>query len=531
MIYNKERPYRFDKMVGQAGIVNNLQAQSKEDNFGQFYIFYGQYGSGKTTSSEILKRAINCTNKDENGNPCLECEACRAVQIGTTDIIDIDGASNNSVEDIRALKEVLTYEPVLLKKKIIVIDEVHMLSTGAFNALLKMLEEPPEYVVFILCTTEINKIPFTVRSRAFRYCFEQIQIQEIEIHLKQVAKKYEIQIEEEAASLIARTSNGSMRDALSLMEQASILDGVVTEKKVAEILGISNPIYLFQLLEQIMSNDVGKAISMIGTMVEKGKNLFLLATDLLNICSDAIVASYNGTDTIANTQNYRHMLENLIALFSEEQFCVATDGLMEVRTELRNMPSKTTFVCGIIRMSSMSKVALLHRIESLEEKICSLMEKEKVKQGAEVAVLVENEKENHEEYGETKERKEEMLPNSIEEKEEVKEQNELDFFDLLDDFGFFAQKEETSSEVLSESSINIEETKEVISTENFYHDIMVPLYRKEPILESIFELGAKLSCENNTYRFELSHKNLYRIWKVYEEHYNVPFQVYYKENL
>lgn len=373
MLYNKERPNRFDDMVGQTEVVTNIRNQSRQDKFFHIYILGGQFGSGKTTMARIISLAANCTHKDENGNPCLECENCKKIlSEQTTEVIEMDGASNTGVDSIRELKETVLYLPSDLRKKIYIIDEVHMLSKGAFNSLLKVLEEPPEYTIFILCTTDVNAIPATVRSRAANYYFEQIKYDDIISHLIKVSVKHNLEVEKDALSLIAKNSHGAMRNALSLLEQAAETDKVVTAETISRMLGISDPKLIFELLGYLISSDTSNCIKTIENIVSMGKDLFLLVSDMLDICADGVVASCSGVDTIYNTEQYKEQLMLLVNNAGREQFCSIAMSLICIRDELRKMPSKTTLIIGIIRMTSDSTVVsenLSRRISELEEKI------------------------------------------------------------------------------------------------------------------------------------------------------------------
>lgn len=376
MLYNIERPHTFDSMVGQKEIVKNIRNQSIKNCFFQVYILEGQFGSGKTTMARIIALSANCHHKDENGNPCLECENCKAILNGNcADLTELDAASNTGVDAIRDLKETVNYVPLQLDKKVYIIDEVHMLSNGAFNALLKVLEEPPKNVIFILCTTEANKIPATVRSRAAKYQFQCISETDIVGHLKEVCKKHALNVEDKAISLIARNSHGAMRDALSLLEQVSKMENNVTEKHVIDMLGISDPTYLFAILEKMVMADVGAIITSVEALAEKGKNPFRMVSDMLDILASCVVASYRGANVVGNTQQECILIQKLVDMGNPSVFCSLIDGLMVIREELRSVPDRTTIVCGIIRMFSDEKggfTILNARINELEKEIADM---------------------------------------------------------------------------------------------------------------------------------------------------------------
>ena len=218
-LYRKFRPDNFSDVKGQEHIVTTLTNQIKADRIGHAYLFCGTRGTGKTTVAKILAKAVNCEHPVD-GSPCNECETCRAIQAGTSmNVIEIDAASNNGVDNIREIREEVAYRPTQGRYKVYIIDEVHMLSTGAFNALLKTLEEPPSYVIFILATTEAHKIPITILSRCQRYDFRRISIETISKRLQDLMDKEQIQVQEKAIRYVAKAADGSMRDALSLLDQ------------------------------------------------------------------------------------------------------------------------------------------------------------------------------------------------------------------------------------------------------------------------------------------------------------------------
>lgn len=369
MLYNDERPRTFDTVVGQEHIVDSIRNQSITGKWFSVYIFAGQYGGGKTTMGRIISCAANCEDKDERGNPCLKCESCRSIlEESTTDIIEIDAASNTGVESIRTLKDSVYYMPVNLQTKVYIIDEVHMLSKQSFNALLKISEEPPKNVIFILCTTELNAIPVTIRSRAATYIFEQIPYEKINKKLYEVAVRHELVISDDALTLIAKNAKGSMRDAYSLLEQVtSGSKEKIESDDVRRILGISDPSYLFQLLRYIVCTNLADCIQNIEMAVSMGKNMDLMIDDLLEIVTEAVVAKSTSIDKVHETELYKECLKDIIDLTTVEQLCQIADGLMDIRVENRKCPSKTTVIVGIIRItkSAVTK-SILSRLEALE---------------------------------------------------------------------------------------------------------------------------------------------------------------------
>ena len=274
-LYRKFRPDNFDDVKGQDHIVTTLTNQIKHNRIGHAYLFCGTRGTGKTTVAKILAKAVNCQHP-VNGSPCGECEMCRAIQAGTSmNVIEIDAASNNGVDNIREIREEVAYRPTEGNYKVYIIDEVHMLSTGAFNALLKTLEEPPSYVIFILATTEAHKIPITILSRCQRYDFHRITIDIIAARLDELLKIEKVDAEEKAVRYVAKAGDGSMRDALSLLDQciAFYLGQTLTYDKVLEVLGAVDTEVFSKLLRKVLKGDVTGTIHTLEELIVGGREL------------------------------------------------------------------------------------------------------------------------------------------------------------------------------------------------------------------------------------------------------------------
>ena len=274
-LYRKFRPDNFDDVKGQDHIVTTLTNQIKHNRIGHAYLFCGTRGTGKTTVAKILAKAVNCQHP-VNGSPCGECEMCKAIQAGTSmNVIEIDAASNNGVDNIREIREEVAYRPTEGNYKVYIIDEVHMLSTGAFNALLKTLEEPPSYVIFILATTEAHKIPITILSRCQRYDFHRISIDTIAARLDELLKIEKVDAEEKAVRYVAKAGDGSMRDALSLLDQciAFYLGQTLTYDKVLEVLGAVDTEVFSKLLRQVLQGNVTAAIRTLEELIIGGREL------------------------------------------------------------------------------------------------------------------------------------------------------------------------------------------------------------------------------------------------------------------
>ncbi len=273
-LYRKFRPTSFAEMVGQEHITRTLRNQIIAGRVGHAYLFNGGRGTGKTSAAKVLARAINCINP-QDGEPCNTCEICKeAINGSLTDIVEMDAASNNSVEDIRQIREEVNFLPTKAKYRVYIIDEVHMLSTGAFNALLKTLEEPPEHVKFILATTEPQKLPATILSRCQRFDFKQISDEDIIKRLKIVCDEIQIEITNEALKVIAILAEGGMRDALSILERClqegeTKIDG----DKIKDLVGIPKLAYINKIVNSILKDNVNEALQTIDEVVNEGKDI------------------------------------------------------------------------------------------------------------------------------------------------------------------------------------------------------------------------------------------------------------------
>ena len=280
-LYRKFRPDEFEDVKGQDAIVRTLKNQIKSDRAGHAYLFCGTRGTGKTTVAKIFAKAVNCEHPVD-GSPCGECASCRSIAAGTSmNVIEIDAASNNGVDNIREIREEVAYRPTEGRYKVYIIDEVHMLSIGAFNALLKTLEEPPEYVIFILATTEANKIPVTILSRCQRYDFKRISIETIADRLRELIAKEQWDVEDKAVRYLARAADGSMRDALSLLDQcaAFYMGEKLTYDHVLEVLGAVDTEVFSRLLRELLAMDAKKVIETVDELVMQGRDISQLVAD------------------------------------------------------------------------------------------------------------------------------------------------------------------------------------------------------------------------------------------------------------
>ena len=280
-LYRKYRPMSFDDVVSQPHITTTLKNQIASGKTAHAYLFTGSRGTGKTTCARIFAKAINCLNP-KDGEPCLECDICKNADNGAlADIIEIDAASNSKVDDIRELREGVVYTPEMCKYKVYIIDEVHMLSVGAFNALLKTMEEPPPHVKFILATTEIHKVPATIVSRCQHFDFRRIRSEDIVKRLMYISAQEGFTLKEDAAALIARLSDGGMRDALSLLDQCVAYDDNITIDTVSNAAGIAGRDYLFDMLKKISERDTAFCIEIVDKLHGMSKDLKVLSSELL----------------------------------------------------------------------------------------------------------------------------------------------------------------------------------------------------------------------------------------------------------
>ena len=305
-LYRKYRPQKFEDIIGQDHITKTLTNQIKTGRVGHAYLFCGSRGTGKTTTARIFARAINCLNP-KNGSPCGECEVCKALEKGENfDIVEIDAASNNGVDDARELREQVKFMPVVGKKKVFIIDEVHMLSTSAFNALLKTLEEPPEHVVFIFGTTEIQKLPSTILSRLMRFDFHLLSVSEIEQVLKKILEADGVAYEADAITMVARQGEGSMRDAISLLDSClSYSPEKLTTESVVSVLGTVGKEEVLKLISSVATSNVKDMVKSLDAMLTDGKSPIVVYKEIISLLRDLAIteALGDGAKTIVQTSS------------------------------------------------------------------------------------------------------------------------------------------------------------------------------------------------------------------------------------
>lgn len=373
-LYRVYRPKTFEDVVGQEHIVKTLKNQIKNNNIGHAYLFSGTRGTGKTSTAKIFARAVNCLNTTDE-EPCNECEICvDTLNDNIMDIVEIDAASNNSVDDIRELRESVKYTPSKAKYKVYIIDEVHMLSQGAFNALLKTLEEPPSYVIFILATTEPHKIPATILSRCQRFDFKRVSSRDIANRMAYICEKENIQAEEKALSLIARNSQGALRDALSILDQCMSFGSEKIEyNDVIELLGTVNIDELFELSQAIIDENTKKSLQILNEFIIWGKDIRNLINDLIDHFRNLMVCKVSkDLDEIIS------LPEESIELLKEQAKTININDLIRIlnilsETQDSMKSSSNTRILAEVTMMKIaqpmfdeSKEALIKRIENLE---------------------------------------------------------------------------------------------------------------------------------------------------------------------
>ena len=381
-LYRKYRSATFDEVISQEHITTTLKNQIKAGTPAHAYLFTGSRGTGKTTCAKLMAKAVNCLSPVD-GNPCGECESCKAIAAGCPDIIEMDAASNNGVDDVRALRDEVMYAPTVCRYKVYIIDEVHMLSSQAFNALLKTIEEPPPHVIFILATTEIHKVPATIASRCQQFRFSRIDVEESTKRLCEIAKKENVNITEDAARLISRLSDGGMRDAVSLLDQCISVSADIDEETVRTTAGIAGTEHLFTLAQCIHEQNAPEALKILDELHNQSKDLMLLLDELLshfrNLCilsatnSDfSLIPAGSGTRNDLARQTKEFTLGEIMRCMDILQDCIA-------RTP-KTAKRKTVAEMCLIRLCTprldSDTAALSLRLEKLENRLDKLCDGE-----------------------------------------------------------------------------------------------------------------------------------------------------------
>lgn len=383
-LYRKWRPMTFDDVISQQHITDTLKNQIKSGKTAHAYLFTGSRGTGKTTCARILAKAVNCPNQ-KDGRPCLECDICREAENGSlTDIVEIDAASNNGVDDIRDLRDGALYTPERCSYKIYIIDEVHMLSTSAFNALLKIMEEPPAYIIFILATTEIHKVPATIASRCQRYDFRRIRPQDIATRLEYIAQQEELNLTHDGASLIAKLADGGMRDAVSLLDQCSVCAEVINAETVSNSAGIAGREYLYEILDAISEKNTSKALSVTGNLYDMSKDLTRLCEELITQLRNIMliqVSPKTASNLIVCMPEELEKLNSLAGHSTTEEVMYQLSALQKCRENMsRVMNRRVEFEMTLIKLcgnknnspETIDNSEIYDKIKQLENKINSV---------------------------------------------------------------------------------------------------------------------------------------------------------------
>ena len=378
-LYRAYRPQTFKDVVGQEHIIKTLKNQIQNNNVGHAYLFCGTRGTGKTSTAKIFARAVNCEDS-VNEEPCNECEVCKDIlNDNNMDVIEIDAASNNSVDDIREIRENVKYTPAKCKYKVYIIDEVHMLSQGAFNALLKTLEEPPSYVIFILATTEPHKIPATILSRCQRFDFKRVTVKDMSSRMKEICEDVNVEVDDRALNLIARNSQGALRDALSILDQCmSFSENKIEYKDVVDLLGTVNVEQLFEMADYVIKEDTKKCLEILNEFVIWGKDIKNLIDDLIDHFRNLMVCKVsNDLDEIIS------LPEEIIDQLKSQAETIETNEIIRILNILSvtqddikaSSNPRVLAEVSIMKLSQPmfddSKEALLKRISNLEEVIRS----------------------------------------------------------------------------------------------------------------------------------------------------------------
>lgn len=372
-LYRKYRSKTFDEIVGQDQVINSIKYQVKNSTVSHAYIFSGTRGTGKTSTAKILARAVNCEHPID-GNPCNECETCKSILRGTNlDVVEMDAASNNGVDDIRDLREKAFYPPSTSKYKVYIIDEVHMLSKGAFNALLKILEEPPKHLIFILATTEIERVPQTILSRTQRYSFKRISVDTISKNISEIISKEGRSIDEAGIDLIAQMADGSMRDAVSLLDRVvAVNDKQISYDRIIEVLGVTTEDTLFELATSILNSDASSIIMSVANLADDGKDMMVLIDGIVSFFRNILIAK-NLSDPrkiirVKDMERYTAIAK----AFSNSEILNIIKILSETKARSRYITNKRTMLeAALLEIVAYRQDDILNRVENIERMLSS----------------------------------------------------------------------------------------------------------------------------------------------------------------
>ena len=395
-LYRKYRPATFFDVVGQTAVTETLKNAISSGKISHAYLFTGTRGTGKTTCAKILAAAVNCENP-KDGSPCMECEKCRAILKGATDIVEMDAASNNGVNDMRELKEQIAFLPTVLKYRVYIIDEVHMLSDSAFNALLKTLEEPPSHVIFILATTEVHKLPATILSRCQRYDFKRIDAGVIKERLLEVASKEEFNLEPTAAELIASLSDGGMRDALSILDQCSGCSENIDEALVTEICGMADNHALNRFVSAVANFKAEEALIVIDEVYSASVDMKRFCEDLLQYFRNILIIKTvkDNKKFIITTKEQYEIIKQNAEFFELLRVISIVELLSKAKDNMKDFAKRSEMELAAIRLCSketaLSLESLNERLIKIEENGITVKKEEKPLQNQKPQAKEENE--------------------------------------------------------------------------------------------------------------------------------------------
>lgn len=532
-LYRKYRSRTFDEVVGQDQVINSIKYQVKNSTVSHAYIFSGTRGTGKTSTAKILARAVNCEHPID-GNPCNECETCKSILRGTNlDVVEMDAASNNGVDDIRDLREKAYYPPSTSKYKVYIIDEVHMLSKGAFNALLKILEEPPKHLIFILATTEIERVPQTILSRTQRYTFKRISIDTISKNISEILAKEGKTIDEAGIDLIAQMADGSMRDAVSLLDRVvAINDNTISYDKIIEVLGVTTEDTLFELATSILNSDASSIIMSVANLADDGKDMMVLIDGIVSFFRNILIAkNLNDPRKIIRVRD----MDRYVAIanaFSNSEILNIIKILSETKARSRYITNKRTMLeAALLEIVASKQDDILNRVENLERMLSSgdlsglkAPKREKFKFN-----FAEKENPATVEKPLAKEVVSEIIDDKVsnEAKDDVKKEIENDIPKDIPEVPLDDQSDmsaiEKSQEDAAETDINAVETEETMETKAdidysdnelqgiFNRAISILKERSERIISGMLVMGRLDSFENNvaTIAFEEQGRSFY----------------------
>ena len=542
-LYKKYRPRLFDNIVGQEKVVEVLKNQIKNDRTGHAYLFTGVRGTGKTSIAKIMAQAVNCPNL-KDGNPCNECKICKSILEGNnTDIIEMDAASNNGVDDIRSIKDEISFLPTSSKYRVYIIDEVHMLSMGAFNALLKTLEEPPSHVKFILATTEPQKLPATIISRCQRFEFIKIDEEKIYGLLKKIAVEMNIKIEDNALKLISILARGSARDGISILESISNLSGEIKVKDVRNIIGMPETKIIINVFKNILLSDSKTLIKNVNLLFNEGKEPITILTELLNV----ITACYLEESTTLSTydEEERQMISKYFNLDKIEVYKIIKD-ILNIISDAKYVEDKKIIVLsGILEIleKNRNNKYLVNSVKNIEninvENVLSKTLKEDVEIENKKEIIEEEKRETDKVINTQKEETEEKIKENgsilKEERVDINIENKKSDLEQAKENKEKIKKEEKNKkhqeETKLEKNIKVLDTltfrKYMIQMQNA--KMFVALSNAKIILENNENLKVVLTNESNPDNLEILNKKdaLDLISKVAEKILNKKVKVEY----